>query len=126
MAVQEATIKLGATAVRVEENGWLTFYRNVPDQSKWEAGPKSDLYVIERYLVGSAQQPDMRYGCSRHHAACVFNPPLGSAPFCASVMQEIMDDMTLVLAKEGIHWRVTQGQMCSVRPPTTLHAMMYL
>ena len=113
--VKAAAIWLGAAAVRVENNKWLTFYRNVPaDMTEWEPGPASTLWVVSEFMSGQRPQPDPKYGCSRHHHACVLEPAPGSAPCCATVMKEIMDDMTRVLHQAGIHWRLTQGQMLSV------------
>lgn len=113
--VKATTIRLGAAAVRVEKNQWLTFYRNVPvDMAEWETGPASTLWVVSEFMSGETPQPDPKYGCSRHHHACVLEPALGTAPCCATVMKEIMDDMTRVLHQAGIHWRLTQGQMLSV------------
>ena len=113
--VKEACIKLGCVAVTVEQNGWLEYFRNVPsDKSTWLPKPKSTMWVLTKYLSVDAQQPDMKYGCSRHAHACRHHPEPGTAPCCAMVMLEIMLDMSRVLRQHGIHWRITQGQQLSV------------
>lgn len=113
--VKQTCIKLGCVAVTVEQNGWLAYFRNIPlDKSKWEPKSRSTMWVMSKYLVPTTKQPDMKYGCSRHAHACRRDPEPGSAPCCAHVMLEIMSDMSRVLRKHNIHWRLTQGQQLSV------------
>ena len=113
--VKQTCIKLGCVAVTVEQNGWLAYFRNIPvDKSKWEPKSRSTMWVVSKYLSGQEKQPDMKYGCSRHAHACRRDPEPGSAPCCAHVMLEIMSDMSRVLRKHNIHWRLTQGQQLSV------------
>ena len=112
---KRACLLLGCAAVTVETNGWLVFFRNVPtDRSKWIFKADSTMWVVGEYLDGSVEQPAMHYGCSRHEHACQKNPEEGSAPCCANVMLEIMLDLSRVLRKHGIHWRLAQGQQLSI------------
>ena len=112
---KSACLLLGCAAVTVERNGWLLFYRNVPtNRSKWISKPASTMWVVGQYLDGSVEQPAMHIGCSRHEHACKENPDEGSAPCCAKVMQEVMTDMSRVLRKHGLHWRLAQGNQLSV------------
>ena len=113
--VKQTCIKLGCVAVSVEQNGWLAYFRNIPlDKSKWLPKRHATMWVMSKYLVSTTKQPDMKYGCSRHAHACRRDPEQGSAPCCAHVMLEIMSDMSRVLRKHNIHWRLTQGQQLSV------------
>ena len=113
--VKQTCIKLGCVAVSVEQNGWLAYFRNIPlDQTKWLPKRHATMWVMSKYLVPTTKQPDMKYGCSRHAHACRRDPEPGSAPCCAHVMLEIMSDMSRVLRKHNIHWRLTQGQQLSV------------
>ena len=113
--VKQTCIKLGCVAVSVEQNGWLAYFRNIPlDQTKWLPKRHATMWVMSKYLVSTTKQPDMKYGCSRHAHACRRDPEPGSAPCCAHVMLEIMSDMSRVLRKHNIHWRLTQGQQLSV------------
>ena len=118
--ILESCLKLGCAAVTIEDNGWIEFFRNVPrDQAAWEAKPASTMYVVGDYLRAEDDpkhraQPDPRIGCSRHSHACVGTPAKGSAPCCATVVREIMLDMTAVLGRHGLHWRVSQGQQLSL------------
>lgn len=113
--VKQTCIKLGCVAVTVEQNGWLAYFRNIPlDKSKWLPKPRSTMWVMSKYLISTTKQPDMKYGCSRHAHACRHNPEPGTAPCCAHVMLEIMSDMSRILRKYNIHWRLTQGQQLSV------------
>ena len=113
--VKETCIKLGCAAVTIETNGWLAYFRNVPlEKSKWLPKPSSVMWVLSKYLDGQEKQPDLKYGCSRHKHACCRNPEPGSAPCCATVMLAIMSDMSRILRKHKMHWRLTQGQQLSM------------
>jgi len=114
-SAKKACLLLGCAALTIEKNGWVTFFRNVPtDRSKWFSKPRSTLWVVGQYLDGTVKQPAMHYGCSRHEHACKDHPDEGTAPCCAHVMLEIMLDLSRVLRKHGIHWRLAQGQQLSV------------
>jgi hypothetical protein len=117
--VLDSCLQLGCAAVAIEANRWLTYYRNVPDRfgagaAEWTVKPGSTIFVVSDYVSGARPQPSMKYGCSRHHHACVPNPPLGSAPCCSHVMTEVMHDLTRSLTAQGQHWRLAQGQQLSM------------
>ena len=57
----------------------------------------------------------MRYGCSRAEHACVANPAPGSAPCCAVVMLEILEEMARILRQRAnLRMRLSQGMLLSV------------